>query len=822
MSSSSTLPPQPFRKNVNLKILYTFDDTNTFLARSAKSVAAKIITLPSEPPHNGAQIGCVELKKCLELLYSISPEWFQKGMDYSIYYKDIVEIGEPYVASGLCSRIIKNKRSNLLITGRLCKNVINLYENNSFADTLDIKLRLSPINTSSLTKSTTDNDHCNPANSKRKQMDLFSLYAESNIVNSNPLVTSDSIQEQEQQPTRKRTRKSPATKGNDTNNHSNLKNNQPQLAIRTQSLPFITEDSLAHKIRISDMRASKVDEEIDVNGQPISSRFSNFQKANKQLDDSQPTRARKSKSFIQSVVKIGDNAVNSKNKKNNLTLNKRCVNCTLTTNPPYKFHKDGIFELANSGYLCSTCTFYHSENNIKGLRERGELGSKGLLEGPYSSKSKSTSANLTVKRPKKRTNPNTSLSMENSSSPLLSSSPMNLQTGFVSSRSKRHNHLYPNLIQKHQPIQEVNNFSNNDLLELLKLESTFANYKIPSTSNAPGHNNNLNINISDRNHTNQQSMGFTQLDDMFTIPEHRFAMTGIPQSSSSSLRGNSKNNTPNESNDDELCGDFDNIPVDATKLNTTLIPMDDDDKENYPPSNINTDGNMPLANDIYDRNDNINNDNAAKTLFPGTGISPSIQRIIESFSNEPSSPTKSAANDWNYEFFDYNSSLNGTTNNSNTECDDPEINRILGQTDKYEVTPRDPGTSQTQQNGDNDGDLGNGCGKIQGGTPNSYKALSAANAIINMDDIPMMAEQNNQEIRQDSNNTNFEKENNKLSDKKQENLKKEGLIMPSSPFFNIHNDDIDRDDKTLDTTNSLMNWEAKSSPVTDPFTSETK
>ena len=117
---------QPFDKNVNLKVLYTFDDKNIFLARSNNPIQAKIITLPNQPPHNGMEIGCIQLKQCLDLLHSISPEWFQKGMDYSIYYKDIIESGEPYVGSGLYSNL--NNNSNTIITGRLSTNFLNLFQ----------------------------------------------------------------------------------------------------------------------------------------------------------------------------------------------------------------------------------------------------------------------------------------------------------------------------------------------------------------------------------------------------------------------------------------------------------------------------------------------------------------------------------------------------------------------------------------------------------------------------------------------------------------------------------------------------------------------
>lgn len=193
MTSNNTLMPQPFQKNVNLKVLYTFDDKNIFLARSNSPILAQIITLPNQHPHNGIEIGCINLKDCLDLLLSISPEWFQKGMDYSIYYKDIIEYGEPYVGSGLYSKIQNDNNSkNTLITGRLSTNLINLFQgSNSPTDTLDIKLRLSPIHSVSRTSSSSNNNNINNINNncdnilqnKRKQDDSYSLY-EDNISNS--------------------------------------------------------------------------------------------------------------------------------------------------------------------------------------------------------------------------------------------------------------------------------------------------------------------------------------------------------------------------------------------------------------------------------------------------------------------------------------------------------------------------------------------------------------------------------------------------------------------------------------------------------------
>lgn len=898
---------QPIQKNVNLKVLYTFDDKNTFLARTNNPIQAKIITLPNQPPHNGIQIGCIELKKCLDLLQSISPEWFQKGMDYSIYYKDIIEFDEPYVGSGLYSKILNDSNSVSLVTGRLSTNFINIFQgSNSSSDTLDIKLKLSPIHSTNINRNNNNNSNNSNNNSiisnnnKRKQIDSYPIYME-NIANSSSpnsnLDENNQLQSQQssQQPMKKRVRRS-------NNTQSNKANNIPQLASRTQSLPFITEDSLAHRIRISDMITSKLDEEIDASGEPISSRFSNFPKNNKNglynNNSSQPTKARKTKSFIQSVVKIGDNAVNAKNKKTNSLASvsehssKKCVNCLSVSAPPYKFFKDGIFQLANSGYLCSICSSYQSKNDNKSLRERGELGMKGLLDVPYINKntnSKRVKKKRSVTNSSSHSNPNSSI-IENSSSPLISnSSPvMNLQNGFISKSKKQitntnlssnNNSNSSNNSNNNKPIyetiHEIENFKNEDLMALLKLESTFANYKtMPNLSN----NNNNSNNVSD------------PIEDIFRIPENKFQtnLANTSSSASSSTKGQqSKSNTPNE-NSEGYYRDFDNIPLDATKLNTTLIPIDDDDKENYPPSNM-----PPPSTNIYNHNnnriknnhlDNIkeNEKDHIHNLFGANDFSPSIQRIIESFSNEPSSPTKTTTNEWNYNFFeeDVGFSENDSNGNGNqhTECDDPEIDRILSQNndsnkktdsnkpdnenededdkvntnkninnvnkmnfnniDKYEITPRDPGTAQTQQNEDSPNGLrmtpGNSAFELQMSSSSKAKIISNNNSNKNEDDeddekmnrtikdgvIHNDNKNNNKDNNDINNNINNNKNINKNISTSSAGMRKSRLTMPSSPFFHIHNDEeITKDDKSLDTTESLINWDAKSSPVTDPLSS---
>lgn len=668
-------PPLPYDKHVNVKLLYTFDDCNTFLARSQSPLLAKIITLPNTPPHNGAQIGCVPLKSCLDILLSISPEWFQNNSIYSIYYKDTLESGEPYVATGLSSNI----SPDLLITGRLSSNIFNLYNPNSSADdTLDIKLRFSPIS------------------------------------NSFPI-------------TRKRHRKSTINTNSNTITTTTTPrlSNPPQLASRTQSLPFITQDSLAHKIRVSDMMMTTVNEELDASGEPIASRFENFHK-NKPSDhshhsqhiDSQqhPVRARKTKSFIQSVVKIGDNNVSSSKKKKIASISKNCVNCLAISNPPYKFFKDGIFEMGNSGFLCATCTDYQNNNNIKLLRERGYMGSRGLLDDPYTKNlTHSTTTTTSAKRPKRK----------NLSSSSLSSSPKNLQNGFSHPKKKQ---LKSSTLPIPQSNFDLSNFTHDDLMNMLKLESS---------NNQP---------------PQPHSLPLSNIDDFFAVPTI-----------------NSKGNTPQ-----------DNTPLDATKLNTTLIRLDDDDKENMPPQK---NGNLSALN-----------------------ISPSIQHIIDSFPNEPSSPSKSTT-DWNYDFFSNDNDINDDEENErnikaildNTDgvADTSDSNNAqrtevdITSADKYEITPRDPPTQPSD-----DAEANNSREVKEPASEENTKSKSESKSKLKSP-LP--------QLPPPPPSTTAGAESTKSR-----------LMMPSSPFFHV--------DKTLDTTaitlagtDSLLDWNDHSSPVTDPL-----
>jgi hypothetical protein len=587
---------------------------------------------------------------------------------------------------------------------------------------------------------------------------------------------------------------------------------------------------------------SKVDEEVDSNGESISSRFSNFSKKSTMDDDSIPTKAKKTKSFIQSVVRIGDNAIEVNTKPQKSSTTKQCVNCLTAKNPPYKFYRDGLFEMANSGYLCITCSTHHNNNDTKLLRERGQLGARGLLDGPYAVNNVNASTSK-PRRTKKRTafganlgvaGSSNSSSLLASSSPIIESSPMALNS--VAASRKR-----PQLIQQqqqqHQQQQQqlsvsmsmaMPDYASEDLMDLLKLDANFGHFKSMSMLDTQ-----VNANVSASASANTNPNGLDSIDDIFRAPIAKFNSSSNPSAASSN--GNSKNNTPG---DDDYYKDIDNVPVDAMKLNTTLIPLEDDtmeeNKENCPPpplqgqSQGQVQGQEPLQRTML------------KAIPESSFISPSIQRIIDSFSAAadtngtdgevgPSSPTKEA-NEWNYDFFEeHERTTNNASGRSNgdamnssqvdalhTECDDPEINRILGidtstsaqkQQQQHprqgesisvdvDVTPRDPGTNTQQQE-----------------SP-THASTKDGNITKTQTQIHTPAE---------------DAKSGTPLQKMKRLAKPSRVAMPSSPFFQISNEDDDDDDdghrhddngdeKTADTTLATMaHWAATSSPVTEPM-----
>lgn len=100
-------------------------------------------------------IGIIELKTCIEAVVQCSPEIVPRlaQLDYTVYAYDYSEYDNPLVGQGLLSHILASsspgpdapiQQSQKLITGRVCKNILGIF-NNGVKETLEVKLRLVPV-----------------------------------------------------------------------------------------------------------------------------------------------------------------------------------------------------------------------------------------------------------------------------------------------------------------------------------------------------------------------------------------------------------------------------------------------------------------------------------------------------------------------------------------------------------------------------------------------------------------------------------------------------------------------------------------------------
>lgn len=619
---------QTSNRAVIVKVLYTFDDRTTFLVRSNRTLSVRLIKLPSQPPDELPNYGCIDLRKCLDLVSTTSPEWFQRDQEYSVYSKDVMEPGEPFVGYGLWSKLHARK-SPVLITGQMCRSVVSFCSGNgSMGDTLEVNVRFNPISGATV-QVTAPNTSKSATNTRKRSGD-----ASSTSDDSSPSSHSDEFTEPMKRQRSNSTRRSALLSA-------------PQLATRTQSLPFVSENSLAHRILESDKQH---DRQVDSKSDQISNRFSNYAKL---MKNSPPTRARKTKSFLNQVVKIGNNSV-ANSSGDSATGLKKCVNCASISDPPYKYHQSGLYEFGNAGLLCRVCHAIEQKGDMEELRRRGELGMKGLLDKPY----------------KKH-------------------------------RTARKHH-------QQQQRQQIRSMSSPAI----------------DSDDLPG-----------RSGSNGQS---TDIDPVYRKP-------GLP------LVGSGAS---------EIADD--RAPI-ATKLNTILIPLDDDDdKENM----------MPRHSDDT-------------TALMVADISPSLQRIIDSFdttNQAPNSPTKSTSpgnHEWSnfFNMFQPDEDSGGIetcgTLDIVQEEEDPEVSRVLGKSkhsppsktpaDKFEATPADADTVPTES------------------TPGVIVGLPQLLA---------------------------------------ENRKQKKNPVPSSPYF-MNQEEKDADSSRTTDKFSSSNWET-SSPVTEPTSDNVK
>ncbi|GAB7357934.1 hypothetical protein MBLNU230_g0101t1 [Neophaeotheca triangularis] len=137
---------------MRVKILYTFDNENktNCLARFPD-----ILQVPAVPVDENTQIGVIELRQCIQAIVSASPELISRLTqgDFTIYAYDYSEYETPLVGQGMLSSLLAASsptpsapahQSKTMITGRVCKNIMALF-NNGVSETLEVKLRLVPV-----------------------------------------------------------------------------------------------------------------------------------------------------------------------------------------------------------------------------------------------------------------------------------------------------------------------------------------------------------------------------------------------------------------------------------------------------------------------------------------------------------------------------------------------------------------------------------------------------------------------------------------------------------------------------------------------------
>ncbi|KAK3711981.1 hypothetical protein LTR37_009293 [Vermiconidia calcicola] len=137
------IPTRPMR----VKILYSFDQDNktNCLARFPD-----VLQIPAVAIDENSQVGVIELNQCLQAIVAASPELISRlsDGDFTIYAYDYSEYDTPLVGQGMLSAALNvatpNQQNKTMITGRVCKNMMALF-NNGVKETLEVKLRLVPV-----------------------------------------------------------------------------------------------------------------------------------------------------------------------------------------------------------------------------------------------------------------------------------------------------------------------------------------------------------------------------------------------------------------------------------------------------------------------------------------------------------------------------------------------------------------------------------------------------------------------------------------------------------------------------------------------------
>ncbi|EDO19382.1 hypothetical protein Kpol_1002p28 [Vanderwaltozyma polyspora DSM 70294] len=256
---------------MNLKIIYDLDNNtnNTYLALSKKKAPIRILKVPQSSTDQTSdtipKFGITYLSKVLDVILESSPELIDQDtlgdiIDYNLYYKDFYEKSEPFVSIGLLSKLqkkiakgikVENNEpiDDLIVMGKIVVNTSNIFQkkstdNSPSFDTLLLKLRLSKVTISKLSKKTSppvrqalkDISHQNNKTSSTQM---------SSLANSQPSIPVKSI------PAKRQTNPMPAPKAKRTQSLPiwGPKNNQNIIDLPT--------NSVAHKIYLADRKKSE-------------------------------------------------------------------------------------------------------------------------------------------------------------------------------------------------------------------------------------------------------------------------------------------------------------------------------------------------------------------------------------------------------------------------------------------------------------------------------------------------------------------------------------------------------------------------------------
>ncbi|CDK29419.1 unnamed protein product [Kuraishia capsulata CBS 1993] len=370
----------PSSSRMLLKILYTFDDKTTFLARSTSQVPVRVIPMSIPNMKEQVMIGAYDLKKCVELIVNSSPEYFQTNTDFALYSRDVSEMEEPLVGHGLMSKLFAKKsykHGDILVSGRVCQSFASIFNNSSASSTLEVRLRITPVRSAApVGQSPVDGSSVDSPESFQNQR--HQIYENSPEI---------------EDPSDKQKKKLLARVG-------------PVKAARTQSLPYFG-DNIAVRIMQADQNNAS-----SSTANNVADRFSGFEK-------------------LLSIKPKPDAQKKGSSSRTKSTSPPKCVNCTCTESRSWKYYKEGIFEFGNSGLLCHDCNVLHLKNDLAGLRKKGKMASAGLLDDAYRKHAPKKRQNDDLptppiakfrgagKRAKSIYDPLSSSSMMNSSSPML-------------------------------------------------------------------------------------------------------------------------------------------------------------------------------------------------------------------------------------------------------------------------------------------------------------------------------------------------------------------------------------------------------------------